>query len=898
MAVIIRLQNLSWSATAPDIRKFFNGLSIPNGGVHIVGGDEGDCFVAFSTDEDARKAMKLDGSKLANQKIKLLLSSKAEMEEIIAIARGEKPPPSSSSTTSLTSVQSRDASKEPLRHRSRSRSPRRTHSPPDRSRNSRRDTFRDGDRGSGARGPVAREAGRGTTSAANRTSGVSPDGRDPHRREIAKVDPLPLSGAGQHGERRLVQQPAGSGSSPGAQPKFYGATPQMTAKDRGLPADIAQQPPSKKAPLLPGVLPAAGPVSDRWLEDPQGASKGSAQQFSSSYGEAMFLGMPPGGGNSGWDNQVAVPITIDRQMHRKNSDGWPVGPPLQADPHPRAPAVGEPAFSRASSGAFQPQAGNSMPPAVSNKGRQGPGSRPPALLPTPDEPVRPQVEQEVEAVPLTQNSSSGELSAARRGLPRVAGAPQFDRAAPVSFDSFDRSGPFDRPTAAPFDRPVVSSYDHEHGVAASYDRVTAAPFDRSGPAFEPMEVRAFPPGPALPTEPAVRIFNLVQTATKKALRAFFAKNSVHPVDIKLVRRWHGDNVLGYALFSSATEAATVLTQLNGLVFEGGEPLSFEPCSRAEYDTVAEHGPAPAPRGSISQLCVTFTDLPPTATIKDLEELLAQTEYVVPSLYVEHDASGLCTGAGYVELGNVQDYETVLAMRKRVSIHGQIIRVRPINKEEMKARVVHHKDNLLSLNHDSMANAVMFHGGNDVVRPAPLDSDVFRRSPPIPATDRRHRFMGPASDGLGPLPPAAEGQHSLMMSQPVQMGPDRGIVLHLTDLPHECNVGRLMDFLQPAQIDPNYVRVLSFPDGSCSGEAFVKVFHPQDTDTVLQRDRMLWAGRPVRVWKASEKVMEDVVASFESQFAEYDGGRRARAEPHLDHPRWRPRYDGHDGLPAL
>lgn len=47
MSVIIRLQELPWSANAADIRQFFHGLSIPEGGVHIVGGALGDAFIAF-----------------------------------------------------------------------------------------------------------------------------------------------------------------------------------------------------------------------------------------------------------------------------------------------------------------------------------------------------------------------------------------------------------------------------------------------------------------------------------------------------------------------------------------------------------------------------------------------------------------------------------------------------------------------------------------------------------------------------------------------------------------------------------------------------------------------------------------------------------------------------------
>ena len=88
MSVIIRLQNLSWNAHALDIRQFFKGMSIPDGGVHIVGGDLGDAFIAFSTDEDARRAMMLNGQKLNGVMVKSLLSSKTEMQKVIAAARG------------------------------------------------------------------------------------------------------------------------------------------------------------------------------------------------------------------------------------------------------------------------------------------------------------------------------------------------------------------------------------------------------------------------------------------------------------------------------------------------------------------------------------------------------------------------------------------------------------------------------------------------------------------------------------------------------------------------------------------------------------------------------------------------------------------------------------------
>ena len=76
MSIIIRLQNLPWEANSLDIRRYFQGLSIPDGGVHIVGGEKGDAFIAFSGDEDARQAMGRDGGIIKDSEIKLYLSSR------------------------------------------------------------------------------------------------------------------------------------------------------------------------------------------------------------------------------------------------------------------------------------------------------------------------------------------------------------------------------------------------------------------------------------------------------------------------------------------------------------------------------------------------------------------------------------------------------------------------------------------------------------------------------------------------------------------------------------------------------------------------------------------------------------------------------------------------------
>lgn len=87
MSVIIRLQNLPLSANAANIRTFFQGLKIPDGGVNIVGGEDGDAFIAFATDDDARKAMLLNNQSINGVYVRLLLSSKQEMQSIITEAQ-------------------------------------------------------------------------------------------------------------------------------------------------------------------------------------------------------------------------------------------------------------------------------------------------------------------------------------------------------------------------------------------------------------------------------------------------------------------------------------------------------------------------------------------------------------------------------------------------------------------------------------------------------------------------------------------------------------------------------------------------------------------------------------------------------------------------------------------
>ncbi|XP_048215146.1 RNA-binding protein 12B isoform X2 [Perognathus longimembris pacificus] len=90
MAVVIRLLGLPFIAGPVDIRHFFKGLTIPDGGVHIIGGEVGEAFIIFATDEDARRAVSRSGGFIKDSSVELFLSSKAEMQKTIEMKRTDR----------------------------------------------------------------------------------------------------------------------------------------------------------------------------------------------------------------------------------------------------------------------------------------------------------------------------------------------------------------------------------------------------------------------------------------------------------------------------------------------------------------------------------------------------------------------------------------------------------------------------------------------------------------------------------------------------------------------------------------------------------------------------------------------------------------------------------------
>lgn len=82
---VLRLQGLNIEAGTEDIRRFFNGLPIPNGGVHITGGKMGEAFIIFGTERARQLAMLHSGTLLKGSTVTLSGSSMAEIQHKIEL---------------------------------------------------------------------------------------------------------------------------------------------------------------------------------------------------------------------------------------------------------------------------------------------------------------------------------------------------------------------------------------------------------------------------------------------------------------------------------------------------------------------------------------------------------------------------------------------------------------------------------------------------------------------------------------------------------------------------------------------------------------------------------------------------------------------------------------------
>ncbi|XP_063734537.1 RNA binding motif protein 12Ba [Eleginops maclovinus] len=93
--IILRLQGLDEKAGSKDVRRFFQRLDIPDGGVFIVGGNLQEAFIAFTLEKHAQLALQYTGKLLKGSNVSLYLSSMAELEKTLKylLKRRKLPPP-------------------------------------------------------------------------------------------------------------------------------------------------------------------------------------------------------------------------------------------------------------------------------------------------------------------------------------------------------------------------------------------------------------------------------------------------------------------------------------------------------------------------------------------------------------------------------------------------------------------------------------------------------------------------------------------------------------------------------------------------------------------------------------------------------------------------------------
>ena len=78
MALTIHLQNLPPDATSSNVRDFFEGLHIADGGVHITNSYDGSVFITFTSGGDAQAGMKLHNRMFFGERVKLSLCTEEE----------------------------------------------------------------------------------------------------------------------------------------------------------------------------------------------------------------------------------------------------------------------------------------------------------------------------------------------------------------------------------------------------------------------------------------------------------------------------------------------------------------------------------------------------------------------------------------------------------------------------------------------------------------------------------------------------------------------------------------------------------------------------------------------------------------------------------------------------
>ncbi|XP_076370965.1 uncharacterized protein LOC143256940 [Tachypleus tridentatus] len=659
MSVIIRLQNLPWSANSLDIRRFFNGLSIPEGGVHIVGGEKGDAFIAFGTDEDARQAMERDGGRIREVKVKLFLSSRTEMQRVIEQARTQ----SLGIQPSVPQVQPKGLSKErdserkhtpdkpksPDRRRDKERSPkdkerskRSSRSHRSRSRSPRRSRDKDRDRDQDKRSDRQRrdEKSSDRLKPPDHPSQVKDDdirvlnpvlGRE--QRDSFASGGISNGGIGISSQARgmiyeeqtLVSENEHMHLGHPKFPPNYDQARQVSHWGHSFPHEDTRDQWKEERQ---GLLAPPGQFGGR--SDPRGTPFIPHDKHYHGGGGTSYRGRHPGN-----EDRHGVPFSDRRISHdedRKNGyderRGRGVEPIDRKTPHV-GPGFEEPGAEQMEYFEAPLHRSGGHPPHDDYDGRAYPSS----------------------GDPRGRGAPPGPRNSVPRGQEPRSFRPVKDRPTPLG--------------SADVRPPLLSGRGHYPG--GHYD-----------PEYEPYGEM---PPPGLPG-PCVEIRGLPHDVRPVDVHEFFRGIHVPSNAIKLAYDEHGTPTgYAYVRFTKPQDVVEALKRTGQMI--GNNYVEIFNCpERMFIEADVYPGPPPSgrkplPSGSFMEhhppkeddLCISLRGLPYHCCDEDIINFFDGLRIL--DIFIEYDRSGRAIGTGFVEFGTTEDFQAALAMDRKMIGHRYI-----------------------------------------------------------------------------------------------------------------------------------------------------------------------------------------------------------------------------------
>lgn len=813
MSVIIRLQNLPWSANALDIRQYFNGLSIPEGGVHIVGGEQGDAFIAFSTDEDARQAFTRNNGKIKEVQISLMLSSRTEMQRVIEAARAQsyaafmQPTPAAVPMPAVvpsivpaavpeikkevkeTKIEKRDS-----RRRSRSKSRERKDRSRERDRKDKRhrdrSRSRSRDRKERRRRDRSRSRGRSRSRDRDRRSS-----RDHRKRSEEKTPPV-----FQRDPRKPMPEIWANQNQPKTILDVTPPAPQAAAILSGFPINLEQA--KRTLDSLTVGLQANG--------------------FAASTNGPTFTSSPQGRSRDSWP-----PAAIPNFQNRPN-DGF----------HNKRQHLG-PGNGDGFQGRFQ-----------RNNFQRNDNSR------RQDDDY---TDCSISLEPFY--GSYGEVRRFFQGLYISNRGIKF-----INDSSGHRTGVVYVQFASRKSKDEALTLNGEilNGIAVAVTHIDDGEFEDAIDRFIPNNINddGYNDGPPFknrtkyfnnaPSEPEVKDYtcliveDLPTYCKEQDILHIFSQ---HPlVALILTTKPRGGNI-AYVKFSSKDVAKKALEEKSHHVI-GGKPVTVRPCKDDEFEEINKQHEVDLTGSKDPDLgtdCLSISRLPPKTTDKDIADFFSDIGVIPTKIHLMSNSLGF-TGQAYCEF--IDNEEATRASKKDDTMLGNIhISVKPIKREEMETILGHTLQTPVNSGageNGAMPTQSLLSAGLAPSLNSPLGGqnpmNEHKSMNPRPFFNRGG-FDGRPSRGPPRFGPRGMGGPRLRFAPPQDHFddvPPNGCTVFMKNVPYKAGTNEILDFFDGYNITNNVSRRYN-PNNTPSDEAKVVFFDPDEAFRAVQdlHQKKIW-----------------------------------------------------------